>query len=154
MTLFLVDTSALSAFAPDRPRPAVHLQQWIARQGEQQTLHVSSVVVTEIQRGAAKLRRAGGMERAARLEAWLEQMLTGFGDKVIPVDALVAHDAGNLEDAVIARGRNPGLADVLIASTARVHNLTVLTTNVRHFAELSVPFLDPFVVDPEVLRKL
>ncbi|WP_352801978.1 hypothetical protein [Mesorhizobium sp. M0909] len=44
----------------------------------------------------------------------------------------------------MARGANPGLADVLIAATARLHGLSVLTANTRHFAILDVPYLNPF----------
>lgn len=49
-----------------------------------------------------------------------------------------------MEDAAIARGRSPGLADILIAATAQVRGLTVLTANVRHFEVLETPYLNPF----------
>jgi toxin FitB len=53
-------------------------------------------------------------------------------------------DAGRLEAMTIAKGHNPGLADILIAATGIAHQLTVLTRNLRHFEPLDVPCLDPF----------
>lgn len=145
MSGFLLDTSVLSALAPDRPRPPEHLRDWIRDQGERDTLFLSSIVVGEIQRGIAKLRRAGGIARADRLEGWLEELLTEFDDRIIDVDAAGARDAGQLEDALTAIGCNPGLADVLIAAAARRQALTVLTVNTRHFVESRVSYLNPFV---------
>jgi predicted nucleic acid-binding protein len=49
-----------------------------------------------------------------------------------------------MDDAATARGRHPGLADVIIAATAAVHGLTVLSANGKHFEALDVPSVDPF----------
>lgn len=143
MSGFLVDTSVLSIFAPDRPPVPLPLRRWIVEQGAQEALFTSSIVVLETRRGIAKLRRTGGLSRADRLEAWLASLLADFDDRTLPVDTVVASLAGEIEDAAIARGRSPGLADVLIAATARVHDLTVLTSNARHFEVLGVAHFDP-----------
>ena len=74
----------------------------------------------------------------------IENLVVEFDQRIIPVDPAVAREAGRLEDATIARGFSPGLADVLIAATARLHDLSVLTANTRHFAALDVPYLNPF----------
>lgn len=105
---------------------------------------MSSIVVLEVERGIAKLKRSGGHAKAKRIGDWFERLLTEFDQRILPVDVTVAREAGHLEDAAIARGRNPGLADVLIAATARLNSLSVLTANVRHFAALDVPYLNPF----------
>jgi predicted nucleic acid-binding protein len=145
---FLVDTSVLSGFAPDRPPVPLPLQLWIAEQGGKGVLFTSSIVVLKIRRGIAKLRRVGGGVRADRLEDWLASMLADFEEKTLAVDSRVASLAGDIEDAAIAHGRSPGLADVLIAATARAHNLTVLTSNVRHFEVLGVAHVDPLALLP------
>jgi toxin FitB len=141
---FLLDTSVLSTFAPDRPEHPVQLRDWIMDQGQRDRLFVSTIVILETQRGIAKLRRAGGKARADRLEHWLSGVLVDFKEQLLSIDPIIARAAGELEDASIAAGRSPGLADVLVAATAQVHSLTVLTTNVRHFAVLGTPHLDPF----------
>ncbi|MBX3571878.1 MAG: PIN domain-containing protein [Mesorhizobium sp.] len=143
MSGFLIDTSVLSIFAADRPAVPLPLKRWIVEKGTREALLTSSIVVLETKRGIAKLRRAGGLSRADRLETWLTSMLVDFEDRTLPVDTAIASLAGEIEDAAIARGRSPGLADVLIAATARVHDLTVLTSNARHFGVLGVAHFDP-----------
>lgn len=86
----------------------------------------------------------GGQTRADRLELWLETLIDQFRDRVLPITERIGRMAGDMEDGMIARGRNPGLADILIASTAAAHRLTILTANVRHFDSLGVPYLNPF----------
>jgi toxin FitB len=141
---FLLDTSVLSTFAPDRPELPVQLRDWIMDQGQRDRLFVSTIVILETQRGIAKLLRAGGKARADRLEHWLAGVLVDFKEQLLSIDPIIARAAGELEDASIAAGRSTGLADILVAATAQVHSLTVLTTNVRHFAVLATPHLDPF----------
>lgn len=75
-------------------------------------------------------------------------MLTDFDDRTLFVDTAIAALAGEIEDSAIARGRSPGLADVLIAATALVHDLTVLTSNTRHFEVLGVAHFDPMTSLP------
>ena len=66
-----------------------------------------------------------------------------FNDRILVMDTTVAIKVGAMEDATVARGRSPGLADVIIAATAQVHGLTVVTDNIRHFEELGVPLEAP-----------
>jgi predicted nucleic acid-binding protein len=105
---------------------------------------MSSIVVLEVERGIAKLMRSGGRAKAERISLWFESLLLEFDQRIFTVDVAISQEAGRLEDATIARGFNPGLADVLIAATARLNGLSVLTANVRHFAVLDVPYLNPF----------
>lgn len=141
MTGWLVDTSVLSAFAPDRPSPPAAAAEWL--RGESSRLHVPALAVQEVRKGIRKLDRAGGHERAARLLAWLSGIVESYGDRILPIDAAVALVAGIMEDEAIEAGRSPGLADILIAATAMAHDLTVLTVNERHFQALGVPVRNP-----------
>jgi len=143
----LLDTSVVSALAPGRPRPSSDAEAWLrARDGE---LHLSTITVAEIEQGICKLRRAGGAERAARLTEWLDRLLETFDDRLIYVDAEIGRAAGRMSDAATAKGVNPGLADVLIAATARTRDLLLLTRNGRHFDALGVAHADPFVALPD-----
>jgi len=143
----LLDTSVVSALAPGRPRPSSDAEAWLrARDGE---LHLSTITVAEIEQGICKLRRARGVERAARLTEWLDRLLEAFDDRLIHVDAEIGRAAGRMSDAATAKGVNPGLADVLIAATARTRDLLLLTRNGRHFDALGVAHADPFVALPD-----
>jgi predicted nucleic acid-binding protein len=149
--VYLFDTSVLSALAPDRPAVSTEFQHWVAKKGEAGELFISTVVVVELQKGLANLKRKGALAKAARLEAWLEILLGEFENRALPLTTEIARDAGSLEDLANSKGRNPGLADILIASTARIHGLKVLTANVRHFAPLGVAHANPLSGDLQEL---
>lgn len=81
--------------------------------------------------------------RARVLDEWLERLLVQFAGDFISVDATIARAAGAHEDDALGRGHDPGLADILIAATASVHGLVVLTANTRHFSPLGAATLNP-----------
>ena len=67
----------------------------------------------------------------------------------MPFDVPAARLAGLLMDRARATGQAPGFADLAIAATAGVRNLTVLTRNVRHFVPLDIPAINPFELLPD-----
>ena len=136
--MYLLDTNIISQLAPDRQSLSSEARLWLQAQGEARNLFLSAMTVAEIERGLRKLHRLGGIERARRLAAWLDMMTERFGDRVLPIDSIVARIAGVLQDDADSRGRNPGLADVLIAATAKAYGLKVVTLNIRHFEMLDV----------------
>jgi len=140
---YLVDTSILSAFSPGRTDALPDASAvWFRENGDR--LYISSMTVAEIERGVAKLRRTGSTKRAADLDAWLDAIEAGYGEHVLPFDRRVARLAGRMDDAATATGRNPGLADIIIAATAKAHDLTILTANEPHFEALEVWYMNPF----------
>lgn len=138
MSRYLIDTSILSAFAPGKPALTKNISTWIVTEGEKQTLFVPVLAITEIEKGIRKLDRAGATKRTENLTDWLNEIIEGFADQILAIDADVARRAGQMEEAVSAQGKNPGLADILIAATASIHELTVITANVSHFEALDV----------------
>lgn len=140
-TGWLIDTSVLSLLVPGRPPVNAALAAWLHAHHE--ALFISSITVAEIEQGLCKLRRAGGLERADRIEAWLLQLLARAPERILPLDANVARRVGQVSDAATAQGRDPGLADVAIAATALTHQLGLLTCNLRHFLPLGVEVVDP-----------
>lgn len=144
MNGYLLDTSVLSAFAPERPPHTPVFQAWLSTAGRRLPWHIPVIAVAEVQKGVAKLTRVGGLHRAERLEQWLDRLVVDFGERILPIGAAIARRAGNMQDDVIAVGRNPGLPDILIAATAVEHGLTILTANTRHFDVLEVANLNPF----------
>ncbi|WP_454685278.1 PIN domain-containing protein [Ancylobacter moscoviensis] len=77
----------------------------------------------------------------------LAAILADFGDRVLPMDAAVALRLAQLAEA--ARPQVVGLADLIIAATASVHGLTVLTRNIRHFTPTGVDARDPLATLPD-----
>jgi predicted nucleic acid-binding protein len=137
---FLLDTSIISQLSPAREPPR-QLVRWLRVNRSRISLSVISVI--EIEKGIARLRRLGGSRRADDLSAWLDELLDGFAERVHPVDVPAARLAGSIGDRVRAEGRDPGLADVVIAATALSRGLAVATRNVRHFEPLGVASVDP-----------
>lgn len=133
--MFLVDTDVLSALS--KRRPNANVAGWIARQ-RGSDLFVSVVSIGEIERGIA-LQRRSNPEFASVLAAWLDQMLTIYGDRILPFDLAAARRWGALS-AILG---NEG-ADLQIAATAIEHGLTVVTRNVSDFEPTGVAVIDPF----------
>ena len=141
---FLIDTNIISIFSPDRKLAAWEAARlWFHAQGEAETLYLSAITIAEIEKGLRGLHRRGGLERARRLNGWLDTVVATFSDRILPVDAVVARHLGKLEDASMAKGHHPGLADLIVAATAKAYGLALVTRNVRHFTPLDVDCVLP-----------
>ncbi|GLS30810.1 hypothetical protein SAMN04488498_12949 [Mesorhizobium albiziae] len=144
MTAYLFDTSVLSATAPGKPPLPPKAAAWLLRQSG--NLFVPAFALHELRRGIAKLDCSGATAKAQTLLAWLQGIMTDYSAEILPIDATVALEAGLMEDAATAGGRHPGLADILIAATAKANSLTILTVNLKHFEPLEVPCLNPLTL--------
>ena len=143
----MLDTSVVSVLAPGREAlVSTPLGEWL--QAHHQLLFLPAIAVAEMAQGIGKLRRAGGIERADRLDRWLDGLLASYADRILPLDAQAARLAGQLSDAAIAQGRHPGFADVAIAALAQHAGLLLLTCNLKHFEPLGVACADPLISLP------
>ena len=132
--MFLLDTNVVSELR--RPRPHRAVLDWIAQIPADQ-LFISAVTVGEIQSGIEITREQDG-PKAEELDAWLDQVVESYG--VLPMDAQAFR-----EWARLMRGRSDTLAeDMMIAATAIVHGMTVVTRNVGDFNGLDVDVVNPF----------
>ncbi|ARQ57250.1 toxin/antitoxin system toxin protein FitB 1 [Rhizobium sp. Kim5] len=138
MTAYLLDTNIISKFAPGKAPPSDPVRRWFHGQGQAEALFLSALSVAEIEKGMRSLHRRGGIERAKRLSEWLDVVTDTFGDRILPMDTVVARVAGALEDEAESKGCHPGLGDLIIAATARAYDLTVVTENLGHFQPLDV----------------
>jgi predicted nucleic acid-binding protein len=86
----------------------------------------------------------GCKAQGSALSAWLKTVLHLYSDRVLPFDGPTAEIAGALSDLARGRGHAPGFADIVIAATARHHNLTILSRNARHFGAVEAVVIDPF----------
>ncbi len=141
---FLLDSSVISALAPGRESHlSADVADWLLAHDAR--LFIPCIALAELAQGIDKLRRTGGVERAQRLDLWLDRLVAGYGERILSLDALVARLAGKLSDAATAKGRHPGFADVAIAAIALHNSHMLLTRNLRDFEPLGVACADPFL---------
>jgi toxin FitB len=132
---FLIDTNVVSELA----RKGAHgdVVAWVKSAGST-NLYLSVLTLGEIAKGAAKLERRNA--RAGRaLYRWLEGLRLQYADRIIGIDAQIAETWG-----MLASKRSIPVIDALLAATALVRNLTLVTRNERDVADLGVRVLNPW----------
>jgi predicted nucleic acid-binding protein len=132
---FLLDTNVLSELRKPRSDPGV--RSWFEAVSEDE-LFLSVLTVGEIRQGVERL-RGKDLSRAAEYDRWLERLRRDFADRILPVTAEVAEEWGRMN----ARRVFP-VVDGLLAATARVHRLTLVTRNVNDVVDAGVDLLNPF----------
>jgi toxin FitB len=133
---FLLDTNVVSEIA--RPRPERAVLAWFEAAADSQ-LHLSVLSLGEIRKGVDRL-PAGA--RRTRLTTWLEgELPTWFGARLLPIDASVTDRWGRL---LAASGRSLPAIDSLLAATALVHGLALVTRNVTGFEIANLEVVDPW----------
>jgi predicted nucleic acid-binding protein len=133
---YLLDTNVLSETR--KRRPAAGVADWIAATPPER-MHVSVLTLGEIEQGIARVRGRGDLYQAAALEHWLRDVESGFEDRVLSVTLPVAAAWGRQQYS-----QPLPVIDALIAATARVHGMTVVTRKVKDFELAGVPVLNPF----------
>jgi predicted nucleic acid-binding protein len=132
--MFLLDTNVVSELR--RPRPHGAVLEWV-RAADETDLHLSAVTLGELQAGI-ELTRAQAPEKAAELQRWLDALEVQYA--VLPMDARTFREWARL----MHRRSDTLYEDAMIAATARIHGLTVVTRNVADFRPFDVPLLNPF----------
>ncbi len=133
---YLLDTNVLSETRKRHPAAAV--ANWIAATPPDR-LHVSVLTLGEIEQGIARIRGRGDLHQASALERWLREVETGFEDRVLPVTLSIAAAWGRQQYV-----QPLPVIDALIAATARVHGMIVVTRNAKDLELAGVQVLNPF----------
>jgi toxin FitB len=134
---YLLDTNVISELR----RPAIANSKVLAWASATpvSALFLSAITMLEIELGTVLIERKDG-ERGRELRRWInEQIMPHFDRRILPVDTVVAVRCARLH----ADGRKPE-RDALIAATALVHSMTVVTRNVSDFAPCGVAVFNPW----------
>ena len=139
---YLLDTNVVSELRKDRPHGAV--LAW-RRSVPIHQLAIPGMELAEAQAGV-ELMRKQDPQKAAELEAWIDQVQARY--TVLPADGAVFR-----EWARLMHGRSAEFsADAMIAATARVLRLIIVTRNVTHFKQFNVEVFNPFEFSREEKR--
>lgn len=136
---FLLDTNVVSEWT--KPRPNTGVIDWLSHVDED-SVFLSVVTLAELRHG---IQRLSPSKRRTQLDEWLRaDLLLRFEHRILPVDIAVADRWGNLVARCESKGRAIHAMDALIAATADVHSLTLVTRNSSDFAEVTKSIVDPW----------
>jgi toxin FitB len=137
--MFLLDTNVVSELRKVRLGKAdTRVAQW-SETTEPSAFYISAITVLELEAGILMLERRDPNQGAA-LRAWLEnRVLLEFVDRILPVDIIVARMCARLH----VRDPRPE-RDAMIAATALVHGMMLVTRNVRDFLGTGANILNPW----------
>lgn len=132
--MYLLDTNVVSELR--KPRPHGGVVAWLEGTADED-LHLSAVTLGELQAGV-EISRERDPQKASEIEMWIDQVAQTWN--VVSVDARVFRVCAKL----MHRRPDHLFEDALIAATAIVHHLVVVTRNVRDFTAFPVETFDPF----------
>lgn len=135
---YMLDTCVLSELVKSSPDAKV-LQWFEARKPHE--LCISSMTLGELQRGVNRLAPS---KRRSALTPWLEEIESGFDDRVLAYDAKVAKVWAQMTVDAEASGKSIAAFDSIIAATARAYGCKLVTRNVRDFTNAGVETIDPW----------
>lgn len=137
---YLLDTNVLSEIR--RPQPDANVLAWLD-QVDEDRVYLSVISVAEIARGVALLESG---RRKDALALWLEQDLPArFESRLLGIDARIALTWGALLAAAKRDGYGLSVMDGWIAAVAKVHELTLVTRNIKDFERIGLTLFDPWV---------
>lgn len=136
---FLLDTNVVSEWTKPRPNPG--LMDWLSQANEGEVF-LSVVTVAELRYGIERLPQG---RRRRELDRWLRSELPRrFEQRIILVDGPICDEWGRVTARLESRGRSIHAMDALIAATALVHGLTLVTRNAHDFSTAVQSVLNPW----------
>jgi predicted nucleic acid-binding protein len=133
---YLIDTNIISEVRKGR-RCDPNVASWYEII-EDASLYLSVLVIGEIRKGIERV-RAKDNAQANAIENWLAAVDKAFGERILPIDRAVANEWGRLNAS-----RPLPVIDGLLAATAKIHHMTLVTRNTADIADLGAHILNPF----------
>lgn len=137
--MYLIDTNIISELRKQgRANQGVHnfFSQMVA---DEARVYISVITLGELRRGVELIRHRGDRQQAHLLEQWLQQIGVDFQENILDINGDIAQLWGKL------RVPHPENAlDKMIAATAILYDLTLVTRNVKDFSDTGVKLLNPF----------
>jgi predicted nucleic acid-binding protein len=138
-TVYLIDTNVISEIRKRGGADAGVREFFNRATKEQIGLYLSVITIGELRRGVDLMRHRGDVKQAAQLEGWLNSILASFANHILSVGNDVAQTWGRLR---VPHAEHS--LDKLIAATALIYNLTVVTRNTDDFAGTGARVMNPF----------
>lgn len=136
---YLLDTNVVSELRKVGDGKAdANVTRWVGAQ-DANDLFISAITILELERGILSIQRRDAVQ-GSRLRGWMDSRVRPeFAERVLTIDDAIATRCAHLH---IPDPRNE--ADALIAATALVHDLTVVTRNIQDFNDTGVIVIDPW----------
>lgn len=128
---FLCDTNIISELARPLPNPGV-----IAWSQSISSIFLSAITLEEIYYGLSA-------KPNLKIQSWLDNFLVTYC-QIIPVSPEIAKRAGELRGYLQTQGKPRTQADIIIAATAEIHQITLVTRNTKDFEGCGIAILNPF----------
>ena len=136
---YLLDTNVICE--PTRQKPDPRVLAWLDATDEDR-LHLSVVTLAEVQRGVSRLPSGS---RRDRIQRWLNNdVVERFGDRILPVDHVIAAKWGETMADAESTGRTMSTLDGFIAATAIVGDFALVTRNVADFGDSVREIINPW----------
>lgn len=138
--IFLLDSNIISEIR--KPRPHGGVAAWF-NAIPRKDIGIPAIVIGELQAGAEITRRQDPA-KAAELDEWIDRIVQVW--QIVDINAAIAREWSKL----VERRNRTLFEDAMIAATARVLDLTIVTRNVKHFTQFGAKLLNPFDANPSV----
>ena len=135
---YLLDTCVLSELV--KPCPETSVMEWLASVPPD-AVFLSVLTIGEVRKGIEGLPES---REKTRLALWLNTLLDEYRDRILPLDLSVAETWGILQAHAEETGTPMGTIDGLLAATASVHHLMIVTRHASDFVPSHLPLMNPW----------
>ena len=135
---YLLDTCVMSELVKPAPSPSILM--WFSTVASP-ALFLSVMTIGEIRKGITKLPDS---KKKDALTLWLNRLIAEYADRILPIDLAVSERWGIMQGEAERAGTPMASLDGLIAATALVYHLTIVTRNERDFLPSRAPLLNPW----------